>query len=722
MVKLAVLIDALNRETRGARCRRARSSTASALLDDIRKLRGRTDLLTMPVHAPSRRVRHAIGPEPRRRASCRRRRREHDSCRVGSLAVSEPVTVHAIWESARLLVQRRQQPRRRHRLRRASRPRAVREQTCLIFNTIGPDRAETMREMLGHLGGCRFFDADGRRAAARRRARAARRVPPAGAREVRGRGRLARAPTCARTRATSTCSSSSCEPEVLRRYGRALLAEPALAAAAHASTATSPTRCCAARWTLDARRGWRPSRARWRRRHAARRLADFVADVREEYFTALAHLLDSRYYRTHGAARRRRPASTPPSAAASWSRWARTWARSRSRAGRTPSPSTSTSTASGPAIPGARSGGVERDASEGDDRARRRSTRTRGACTTATRPTRRRSTPRAAAIPPARIRSRPTTCCSCTTASRSASTRPSPFLNEFGYVHADPSMGEGPRDYHGDSVYERKALTDTEYAAYLVDFTRPRAGAHDRGGDADHLAHHRPRSGRDGRGAPRAASTLLMTNYVQLTPTGPYKFTIVESRRGTTATAARACVGFRENMDIKFLRPHEIVGQRRHRRGRRARGRQRQRGQDRRQHAARAARAGRARRRRGRPALQHAARRQPGAPRLRRRVRGVHRARGAASSSCATASARRCAVERAGAQGGPRGAAGRGDRDAPTPRGARWSSERSRARPPHAASGAGRHAARPAVRARRPAARRPRNELVEATLERAEGR
>src|SRR5262245_11313050 len=48
----------------------------------------------------------------------------------------------------------------------------------------------------------------------------------------------------------------------------------------------------------------------------------------------------------------------------------------------------------------------------------------------------------------------------------------SPFLNEFGFVHADPSMGEGAEHYHGDSIYERKALTDTEYAAYLVDFTR----------------------------------------------------------------------------------------------------------------------------------------------------------------------------------------------------------------------------------------------------------
>src|SRR5262249_23321359 len=33
--------------------------------------------------------------------------------------------------------------------------------TCLIFNTIGPDREATMREMLGHLGGCTFHDAAG---------------------------------------------------------------------------------------------------------------------------------------------------------------------------------------------------------------------------------------------------------------------------------------------------------------------------------------------------------------------------------------------------------------------------------------------------------------------------------------------------------------------------------------------------------------------------------
>src|SRR4029079_8286005 len=44
-------------------------------------------------------------------------------------------------------------------------------------------------------------------------------------------------------------------------------------------------------------------------------------------------------------------------------------------------------------------------------------------------------------------------------------------------------------------------------------------------------------------------------------PTGPYKFTIVESRRVADAAsgATKRVIGFRENMDIKFLRPHEII-------------------------------------------------------------------------------------------------------------------------------------------------------------------
>jgi glutamate synthase domain-containing protein 3 len=131
----------------------------------------------------------------------------------------------------------------------------------------------------------------------------------------------------------------------------------------------------------------------------------------------------------------------------------------------------------------------------------------------------------------------------------------SPFLNEFGFVHADESMGEGHADYHGDSIYERKALTDTEYAAYLVDFTRRVLGLTTE--EASQIIS--PITGLDLAaigGDRRAKLELLMKNYVQLTPTGPYKFTIVESRR--TPEGGRV-VGFRENMDIKFLRPHEII-------------------------------------------------------------------------------------------------------------------------------------------------------------------
>jgi hypothetical protein len=130
----------------------------------------------------------------------------------------------------------------------------------------------------------------------------------------------------------------------------------------------------------------------------------------------------------------------------------------------------------------------------------------------------------------------------------------SPFLNEFGFVHADPSMGEGAADYHGDSIYERKALTDTEYAAYLVDFTRRVLGLTTE--EASQIIS--PITGLDLEAMDkerRCKLALLMTNYVQLTPTGPYKFTIVESRR----KGEGRIVGFRENMDIKFLRPHEII-------------------------------------------------------------------------------------------------------------------------------------------------------------------
>ena len=157
----------------------------------------------------------------------------------------------------------------------------------------------------------------------------------------------------------------------------------------------------------------------------------------------------------------------------------------------------------------------------------------------------------------------------------------SPFLREFGYVHADESMGEGAALYEGDSLYDRKALTDTEYAAYLIDFTRRVLGLSTE--EASQIVS--PITGIDLAAVDderRRRFALLGLNYVQLTPTGPYKFTIVESRpgeesghdRGDAAPSAPGAggrdgerpsvaaprrVGFRENMDIKFLRPHELV-------------------------------------------------------------------------------------------------------------------------------------------------------------------
>jgi hypothetical protein len=130
------------------------------------------------------------------------------------------------------------------------------------------------------------------------------------------------------------------------------------------------------------------------------------------------------------------------------------------------------------------------------------------------------------------------------------------MLTEFGHVHADESMGEGAADYEGDSLYERKALTDTEYAAYLVDMTRRVLGlATD---DATQIIS--PITGIDLEAVQpaerRERYRILARNYVHLTPTGPYKFTILETRHGADG---RPQVGFRENMDIKFLRPHEIA-------------------------------------------------------------------------------------------------------------------------------------------------------------------
>src|SRR5262249_43017235 len=130
-----------------------------------------------------------------------------------------------------------------------------------------------------------------------------------------------------------------------------------------------------------------------------------------------------------------------------------------------------------------------------------------------------------------------------------------PMLTEHGWVHVDESMGEGAEAYEGDSLYARKALTETEYAAYLVDFTRRVLGLPT--DEATQIIS--PITGIDLDAVQpddrRERYRVLGRNYVHLTPTGPYKFTILETRHGEMGPA----VGFRENMDIKFLRPHEIA-------------------------------------------------------------------------------------------------------------------------------------------------------------------
>jgi glutamate synthase domain-containing protein 3 len=322
------------------------------------------------------------------------------------------------------------------------------------------------------------------------------------------------------------------EPAVLERYGRVLLESP----------------------------HWLQRRTKYGDLSAAEaaRHDDFAADVREEYFTALAHLIDSRFYRTHGAAgapagkyaAKRRGflvSMGEDLGAIKISGWTHTipeyfdferfWTD----------------------YPGARErGGIE--------------TTVKGRSFTS---------PALHAHVWGMHHRYPTNSPAIDAEGRGnpAGAHPfkaynvllmhngeqvavdstSPFLNEFGYVHADPSMGPGAADYHGDSVYERKALTDTEYAAYLVDFTRRVLGLSTE--EASQVIS--PITGLDlaAMDADRREKLgLLMTNYVQLTPTGPYKFTIVESRRraGRGGTVRRV-VGFRENMDIKFLRPHEII-------------------------------------------------------------------------------------------------------------------------------------------------------------------
>ncbi|HSL96471.1 MAG TPA: glutamate synthase-related protein, partial [Thermoleophilia bacterium] len=172
MVKLAVLVDALNRES-GALAEDGSVADEDALLDDIRKVRGRTDLLEMPqwpaaeddlVPPPAAAVAVTSGgasgpPAPAPAAA------EHDSCRVGSLTVSEPVDVAAIWEAARLSSNGGNN--RGGGLAWAGfAPAPVRGRCCLVVNTLGHDRAETLRAMLEHLGGCGVYGADGAELAA----------------------------------------------------------------------------------------------------------------------------------------------------------------------------------------------------------------------------------------------------------------------------------------------------------------------------------------------------------------------------------------------------------------------------------------------------------------------------------------------------------------------------------------------------------------------------
>ena len=530
LVKLAVVVDALNRES-GALDPEGREAQPERLIKDIRELRGRTDLLVMPRHPePAPELDAAPAAPQAIEPAHALPQAEHDSCRVGSLAVSEPVTVHAIWESARLSFNGGNN--RGGGIDFAGfAPAPLREKTCLIFNTIGPDRADTMREMLQHLAGCVFFDAAGGRLEARKvAARLAEFRLPVRERYAGEDGW--RAADLRENPGDFYIFFVTPEPAVAERYGRALLESP----------------------------HWLQRRTKYGDL-SAQELAgrdDFAADVREEYFTALAHLLDSRFYRTHGAAgapagkyaAKRRGflvSMGEDLGAIKISGWTHTIPEyfdfDRFWAG----------------YPGASEhGGVEATV--------KGRTFTTTALYAHVWGMHHRYPTNSPAIDP-EGRGNPAgahpfkayNVLLMHNGEQVAVDSTSPFLNEFGYVHADPSMGPGAADYHGDSVYERKALTDTEYAAYLVDFTRRVLGLSTE--EASQVIS--PITGLDLAAMDverREKLGLLMKNYVQLTPTGPYKFTIVESRRRAGSDGKlRRVVGFRENMDIKFLRPHEII-------------------------------------------------------------------------------------------------------------------------------------------------------------------
>ena len=528
LVKLAVLIDALNRE-HGALDETGRVVEPERLIADVRELRGRVDLLAMPEH-----------PEPEAEP---RREVEHDSCRVGSLCVSVPVTVHAIWEGAK------------HSMNGGNNrgggldfagftPPALREKTCLFFNTIGPDRRETMVAMLDHLADCRFYDAEGGELALA---------------DVQERIDEFRVPVRPRYAGEGEWRASGLredpgdyyyffvdlKPDVIPRYGRRLVAsEHWLQRRTKYGDLSDESLIEALDGAVDPLTfGGNPA--------LRERVEAFVTDVREEYFTALTHVLDTRFYRVE-------PGLTPAGKYAEKRRgyvvsigedlgaikvsgWThvipeyfdfdRFWS----------------------GYPGA-GAGVE---------VRGRALVTHGMYAHVWGLHHRYPT-NSPAID-AEGRGNPAgahpfksyNVLLMHNGEQVGVDSTAPFLCEYGYLHADRGMGPGAADYEGDSYYERKALTDTEYAAYLFDFTRRILGLDTE--EASQIIS--PITGIDLASmdeARREKLELLMRNYVQLTPTGPYKFTVLQSQHKD----GERVVGFRENMDIKFLRPHEIVSHR----------------------------------------------------------------------------------------------------------------------------------------------------------------
>ncbi len=569
MAKLAVLIDAINRRS-GAVDAEGNVTNRAEVIDDIRKLRGRTDLLVMPQHpappvpivvptvadveraldvdaksaAARRAADGATGPQATAAGAETSAPPpiEHDSCRVGSLLVSERVDVSAIWESARL--SHNGGNNRGGGIGFAGfAPDAVRQRTALFFNTIGPDRGETMERMLGHLDGLRFYDAQGREL---------------GADEVRLRLPEFRVPVRAEWAGDDgwrkvglrenpgdmTLLFTELRGDALWRYGQRLVESPRWV---QRSTKYGDIATAELQGALE--RAVRRDEPFVAADEDARLMA-FLRDVKEEYFTTLAHVLDTRYYRTGGAipkyADRRRGfvvAMGEDMGALKVSGWTHLipayfdldnfWA----------------------SYPGAREQGGVRFLIRGEDT----------------------WTTRLVAYAWGMHHRYPTNSPAMDAEGRGnpAGAHPfkaynvllmhngeqvgvdstAPMLTEHAWVHIDDSMGEGAAEYEGDSLYARKALTDTEYAAYLVDFTRRVLGlATD---EATQVIS--PVTGIDLEAVEpeerRERYRVLGRNFVHLTPTGPYKFTILETRH----TAAGTQVGFRENMDIKFLRPHEIA-------------------------------------------------------------------------------------------------------------------------------------------------------------------